>query len=84
MKPLTMGDRDRNKNLCAFVVLVFDVLENEMGLKTASKIRRMTGLCTATIYRVRRMAEKGTLKNRGQIRTIQRLAEVAGLKCFQD
>lgn len=79
---LGTSDNRFDKELNSFVVYVFDVLENEMGLKTNRQLVKATRLSSATLYKIRKLAELGQLTNRRQVRTIQRLAEVAGVKPF--
>lgn len=81
-KSLSANDDRFNKALNAFVVYIFDVLENEKGLKTNAQLKKATRLSVSTLYNIRRLAELGKLTNRRQIRTIQRLAEVADVKPF--
>lgn len=79
---LGTSDQRFNKALNAYVVFIFDVLEHEMGLKTIPQLKKVTRLSSSTIYNIRRLAEAGKLTNRRQVRTIQRLAEVANVHPF--
>lgn len=79
--PLGATENRFDKELCGFVVLIFDILENEKHL-TIRQIVRLTRLSQSTVRNVKRLAEIGRLTNRRQVRTVQRLAEIAGIKPF--
>lgn len=79
--PLGSTENRFDKDLCAYVVFIFDVLENEKKL-TIKQIVKLTRLSRSTVSNVKRLASWGRLTNRRQVRTVQRLAEIAGLKPF--
>ncbi len=75
------GDRAREKQVAGFIDLCLEELERpywpaQPKGKSTKEISRLTGLCTSTIYRLR----KGKYGTKTQMGTVLKLSEATGMK----